>query len=314
MTITQPRLAGGQFTFWDGLPSDAALSHRNPDEVFTATGGEKDGRWFVQSLQTHPAPVQDGAFMRYTLHIGGQPHVNARMSTAAALVPDEVKAEATEKTHELATAGERFTVLSEVDGTVRIDELRGYVNGSSVYGLVKNSRTKGIALDKLNILAVEKGYGKQEKLAAKFDRVASTVPVTEEVTFDGIPDLGEDYSETTEFAAAYLVDGPNFGTAAPGCVFLATDIQAEDGIVNGFLWAPNDTQLFSEFGSQYTDNVHYDEENSRGIKVTKTRLGLKRMGGRIRDFDPAKVDLNTFYGTVPEDRADGYRFIMGQDS
>lgn len=48
----------------------------------------------------------------------------------------------------------------------------------------------------------------------------------------------------------YLIDGPDFGGGpTPGCMVLATDIQTEDGIVNGYLWAPEDSAVESEHGS-----------------------------------------------------------------
>jgi hypothetical protein len=72
----------------------------------------------------------------------------------------------------------------------------------------------------------------------------------------------------------YLIDGPDFGEgSAPGCLFAATDVQAEDGIVNGYFWAPDGSGVFSEHGSMY-----FDDMKARGARVRHYQPGAMTFG------------------------------------
>ena len=287
-----PRDAGdGQFVDKTQSAPDTSLAS---DDRFVAVKGTRNGQHAIEAEQTHPQPVNG----RYIIHIGGAPEVNARMAAIFRLYTPEERAWASLTASDLANEGAKMTVLADRgNGASAIEGTGGVYGGRNVI-FCKGSKSKYYELDKLNLINVEKGYGRQDSLAATFDEKASLVPVTEKPTYDGLPEYGEsdedDETDVTTIAAVYLIDGPDFGNGKePGCMFLATDIQSADGIVNGYFWTPDDAVLLtSESGSFYTKD-------------------LDRRAGRLRDFKPNSLTYTEAWH-LDEDRATGYRQVLGK--
>ncbi len=82
----------------------------------------------------------------------------------------------------------------------------------------------------------------------------------------------------------------------PGCMFLATDYDPENDIVNGYMWAPRGSGFASEHGSMYGSE-------------------LKAVGGRIRDYTPGSMTFgDCINGTLGEDRSSAYLVVTGDQS
>ncbi|UQX88715.1 hypothetical protein M6D93_01625 [Jatrophihabitans telluris] len=77
-------------------------------------------------------------------------------------------------------------------------------------------------------------------------------------------------------------------------MFFATDIQAEDGIVNGYHWFPLGSGLIPEHGSMYV----------RDIEAT---------GGRVVDYEPGALTFGDLLNRkLPRSRVEAYRVVQGQ--
>ncbi|WP_159601637.1 hypothetical protein [Agromyces humi] len=294
----------------------AAGAHARPeDHRFAAVPSYTKGLYNVESESTNPIktlPNENSGFVRTVVHMGALPHADNMKAAAAALFTDEERDTAREKAAELEQSGKPFTALVQIEHTVKIAELRSSGHGAF---LIKGSRTKGWNASTPTFLAVENGYGKQDKLAAIFDEKAAIVPAADPVTAEvfatmideeetppqviGHDEDGDEIYEDRGFTHAFLFEGPNFYGPENrkdtfGCVFFATDIQREHGIVNGYLWAPDGAGgITSEHGSQYM-------------------IDLERRGGVIRDFQPGSINMKSAWKELPEGRADGYRYIAGE--
>jgi hypothetical protein len=324
--IEPNRIPNGEYTFKDQSAPDNVLAERPIDDVFHAVKGSGAGHWRIESEQTSPGPV-NGV---YTFRIGGAAHVNTRIGAALRLFTEDDRAEARAEVEALKTpvgnalpeegqppapaADKKVTILigsgngvQAIEGTSHVTangELRLFCKGSKSKYYELHEGSKILA----NVLAVRRGYGKQAELAAEFDAKAAQVPVTVPSTFEGIPDLNGEYRDENvkeTIAAVFLIDGHDFGNGKePGCMFLATDIMTEDGIVNGYFWSPDDAGLLtSESSSFYTADV-YDRS---GRLVQK---GLTQAGGRLRDYEPGSMTFDNAWRNMSEDRATGYRQIL----
>jgi hypothetical protein len=246
--------------------------------------------------------VRDGR-STITIHIGGAPWLNTRHGAAARLVSEGTRDVVRQEVRDLSLAGEKMTLLIEDSGTVRaLETSGGGQHGQAAEPIlwVKGSKGSYYLLNKLNILAVKKGYGKQDAIAAEFDKLAEQTPVTEKSTWDDLPVQEDDGDPINTIAAVYLIDGPDFGNGKePGCLFFATDLQPEDedrpesgGIINGYFWAPSDAGLLtSESGSFYTRDI-------------------RSKSGRVRDYTPNSLTYRNAM-TLPTDRAEGYKALLG---
>lgn len=286
---------GGEFGNHTRDEATVVLSDIAADQVFTARDTGKSGYLQVTNDQIDPPPITGDGFTRHTIHIGGIAHTNVRAKAILSLYRDSEKATAARAEAEsLAAAGEKMTALCITPrGAVSVREGTGMIYHGNPMLKAKGSRTTGYYLDDINVVGVAKGYGKSELLIAEYQTIANGVPVVDKPSYEDIPDWSDNEAEPpNDIAAAFLIDGPDFGEgSAPGCLFLATDIQAEDKIVNGYFWAPDDSGVFSEHGSMYYED-------------------LDRRGGRIRDYKPGALTFSEVMGgDLGHDRAAAYAKI-----
>ena len=282
-----PRVADGRFTDKEQTAPETDLTDA---EEFRAVKGYRNGHHSIQSAQTHPA--QTGSLI--TITIGGDPHVNQRYGAALRLISEEERNWARLHVNEFAAAGEKVTVLIERGSQVEALEGTGTVIDGRPALFAKGSKRRYYPIENLNIIGVAKGYGGQDYLAEQFGEKAAIVPVTEKFSTDGIPEY-DGSGEQDSIAAAFLIEGPDFGNGSePGCMFLATDIQTEHGIVNGYFWTPDDAgMLTSESGSFYVRD-------------------MERKAGRIRDYEAGSLSYRDAWSKLSEDRATGYREVLGK--
>lgn len=295
--VNHPRAAAGTFT---DKPQSEPESSLAQDDRFVAVKSHYMGRHTVQSEQTHPAPTGNS----FVIQIGGAPHVNQRFGAALRLVSQEERETARAFANRQAADGGRMTISLDRGNQVEIVEgtggmLRGN-DGFEPVLFIKGSKKKFFGLNDLNLIGAVAHYGRMDELADRFNDTMSAVPVTEPVTFEGIPeyeleDEDDENAPETTIAAAFLIEGPDFGNGRePGCMFLATDIQSEDGIVNGYFWSPDDAGLLtSESGSFYTKD-------------------MDRKAGRIRDYEAGSLTFKDAWSKLSEDRASGYRELLGR--
>ncbi len=290
---------GGQFAASQHADAGVDLA-----EQFPAPRSKGQGRWEVSDTVAEELESDGSAFRRTALHIGGQPHRAQRNKAAIALISEVDDHETTEnKLRVLCKGGAQMTVLTaDGTGSVEAKEVRGYPMGDRLAVQRKGATRAAYALDSDAVLAVAPGYGKQEVLAQQFHDRLAQVPQTAPVDFDGIPDHeaasreSDDYPEPPEaISAAYLVDNPDFqGGKVDGCMFLATDYDQENDIVNGYLWAPESSGLTSEHGSAYGAD-------------------LKRRGGRITNYEPGRLSFaDCVNDGIPPSRSEAYRCVTGQ--
>jgi hypothetical protein len=290
--IKHPRVSDGTFTDKPQSAAEATLSVTPDDEIFRAVK-RSNGEHRVESVQTEPVAISDGVFTTVRITVGGESHVNQRYGATLRLYSADDRAAAVEEASQLM--GEKVSILSDRgNGATVYEGTLATLSGDTVL-FVKGSTRKYRALSGLRVLAVKKGYGKQDALAADFNSKASIVPVTVPVTYDGIPEYDENDESDTSIAAVYLIEGPDFGNGREdGCMFMATDIQAEEGIVNGYFWSPDDAGLLtSESGSFYTKD-------------------LERKAGRLRDYEAGSLSYSDAWQNISEDRAEGYRQVLGK--
>ncbi|MFE6966963.1 hypothetical protein ACFVAJ_17765 [Agromyces sp. NPDC057679] len=273
----------------------ATSGHTEADR-FTPRAANTKGIYGLESENTSPISVENGWV---TVRMGGYPHANILKGATVSTFTDAERAAAREKADQLVAADKPFTALFELHGDPVIAEVRGHGD----FLLLKGSRSRGWSIDTPTFLAVEAGYGKQDKLAAAFNDKASLIPVVDEPTppdFSKIPDYGDGYPPEQEtVAAVFMVKGHDFGAMASartnlnGCLFFATDIQRGDGIVNGYFWAPDDAPLLtSETSSMYVDNL--------------------KDAAIVRDYEPGSLSYNELWKTIPDDRLAGYAYALGR--
>jgi hypothetical protein len=238
------------------------------------------------------------------IHLGGRPHLKARNTAAAVLLAESEQRDATRaRLRQLCEQGAPMTTLT-VDraGSVTANEGRGIIYQDRPMLLNKGSKSRGHYLDdpRSEPVAVTRGFGGQDQLAAAFHAKLDDVPEVRPADYDGVPDEAQrtfnaDGSEP--IAAVYLLDHPGFGpdgeSATAGVMFMATDMDREDGIVNGYLWVPEESGMYAEFGSQYTRD-------------------LERMGGRVVDYEPGRLSTTDCMRTLPGTRGEAYRAVTGQ--
>jgi len=288
---------GGQFAASQHSESDVEVA-----EQFPPPRSKGQGRWEVSDTVAEELST-DGPVQRTAFHFGGQPHRAQRNKAAIALMHEVDDHETTvNKLGVLCKGGAQMTYLAaDGSGSVEAKEVRGYPMGDRLAVQRKGATRAAYALNSDAVLAVAPGYGKQEVLAQQFHDRLAQVPRTAPVDFDGIPDHeaaareSEDYPEPPEtIAAAYLVDNPDFqGGTVDGCMFLATDYDQENDIVNGYLWAPESSGLTSEHGSAYGAD-------------------LKRRGGRITNYEPGQLSFaDCVNDGIPPSRSEAYRCVTG---
>lgn len=206
---------------------------------------------------------------------------------------------------QLAEQGKPMTVLTtDPYGNVRAIEGRGSISTDgrkTPFIQLKGGQTSGYALDgeyAIPVLSVRSGYGGQDSLAVEYERRKGMVPQIEPAHFDGIPDYNWREEPPSAIAAAFLVPGPSNhtddGKPVPGCMFFATDIQAEDGIVNGYHWFPKGSGLIPEHGSMYVRDIEHH-------------------GGRIKGYEPGALSFGDLLNKkLPRSRVEAYRAVQGQ--
>jgi len=259
---------GGEFGNHNRPESDIMLAERDADQEFTLRKSYENGIQQIANDQTDPPPVKTDFGFTHTIKMGGITHANIRARAIGSMFDADA---AKEGVRELIESGKKVTLLTQNPrGTVHAHEGTGANTVGGLLLMKKGSRTRGYTFDKMNILSSAEGYGKGEQLLAQYTAAADHVPVVDEATFAGIPDTTDSEDEPpNDIAAMYLIDGPDFGEgSAPGCLFAATDVQAEDGIINGYFWAPDGSGVFSEHGSMY-----FDDMKQRGARVRHYRPG-----------------------------------------
>lgn len=257
---------GGQFATGSKSESDVELNTRPPLVESTRQRGE----FTVFNASVKDVPSNNPSFKRQIIHPGGHPELRARGGLVAMRMDTDG---ATGKAHELAEGREKATVLYQYkDGSVNIKEGTLVMYGDDLAVVNKGSSSgKGIYLRDARILAVEKGYGKAQKLADAYRDAEDSFPDVEEATFDDIPEEGPT-ERLNEIAAVYAFTHPGFepGQDGRGSLFFVTDIQRGDGIVNGYGVYPPGSGMFSEHGSMYVDD-------------------LKKTGGRVAGYRPGEL-------------------------
>lgn len=319
--VNQPRGINGHKAgeYAEHIPTPPAdvIPARDPADIFGAVKGSSNGLWDVQSAQSEIQLI-NGSYM---IPMGGEPRKNTRIGAAlrlytsddrydmrraflALVQPDGEPVE--QKVTVLVGVGNR---VQAIEGVARFDS-SGRLNLWCKASKRNYYPFNGGSPMMENLLDFRKGYNKQDELAAAFDKVAGQVPVTELSSFDGIPEYSSDEDSEDTVAAAYLINSHDFGEGVvPGCMFLATSIQTEDGIVNGYFWAPDDQgQVTSEFSSCYVK----DSWSADGRRMLQR--GLTSLGGRIRDYEPGSLSTSDAWQNLSENRANGYAQILGKQS
>ena len=201
---------------------------------------------------------------------------------AAGAVLGEQTAGTLDLEHVLVTRcedSERMSVLvQDRTGTVRVIEGTGVPAGPEVRGLVllaRGTRSTLYRLDKAGeVLAVRQGFGGAEQLSAEFQAALGLVPMVRPATVDGITVMQG--SHPPDLGATFLLHGPgvDFTTIAAGCLFFATDLEMPAGVVWGFLWAPSNSGLTSEFGSLRAEDLSHNAGRIDDYASTLTIEGV----------------------------------------
>ena len=289
---------GGQFAASQHADAGVDLA-----EQFPAPRSKGQGRWEVSDTVKEDMP-DDGPIQSMKFHMGGQPHRAQRNKAALALISEVDDHETTEnKLRVLCKSGAQMTVLTaDGTGSVEAKEVRGYPMEDRLAVQRKGATRAAYALDSDTVLAVAPGYGHQEVLARQFHDRLAQVPQTVKADFDGLPDHeaasreSDDYPEPpSDIGAAYLIEHPGFGGGrVDGCMFLATDYDRDNDIVNGYFWAPDNSELTSEHGSMIGDD-------------------LSRRGGRITNYQKDSLTFKDCLSDgIPPSRSEAYRCVTGQ--
>ena len=274
---------GGQFATTSRAETGLALSPEHPPLV----EGYQRGVWSVVDSTKEERPDVRPGIRQTVVHMQGQAHTRAatgmtalRMQRAGQFdqYPPELRT--------LAESSAKVTVLRRTrNGDVEAREGTLFLNGDSI-GLVNKGdrRGKGIWLHDPStpdsgsrVLAVARGYGAQEALAAQFREHAAQVPQVEPATFEDLPVVEDGTEPPSAIAAVYSFTHPGFeeGQDGRGSMFFVTDFQPGDGseepwgggVVNGYGIYPPESGLESEHGSMYARD-------------------LKRWGGRVKGYQP----------------------------
>lgn len=267
-----------------GIPTGGRFAATARTEAGTALAGGSHppivqrhtrGEFTVVETGMRDVPSGTPGVLRTVIQIGGFPEVSAQTGTAALRMERSEQVDAiTGRLAQLAEGSSKASVLyrtrsgdviaKEGTLTVRDGEIVMWDKGTG-----KTGQWMTGASSAKQILAVAPGYGGSQGLADRFWALAASVPELEPATFDGIPEWDGDGEPPTDIAAVYVFNHPGFdGTQdGRGSVFFATDVQGEDGIVNGYgVYSPT-SGLTSEHGSMYTAD-------------------LKRWGGRVSGYQP----------------------------
>lgn len=281
---------GGQYALQNRTEADVILGQ--PVETYPPTTAHPStGVWDLLD-PTVCAEEKLGMFTRTVVTPGGVPHVRARAAAAAALLTDGTRSESE------TTAGAPISLLTITDsGTVQVREGTGATDSEGRPMLLRkgNNSRSGWLIERLHVLAAVDGHGGQYELAEMFNEAMRKVPATVAAHVDDIPTqetLGGSIEAPERVAAAFLIDGPRWraGEApVPGCVFLATD--TDDGLVNGFFWAPDGSGLTSE-------------------PMTLHLADLETRGGRLPAFAPGSISMTqAVSGRLAGDRARMYGLL-----
>lgn len=284
---------GGQFATTARGEAGLALVPEHPP----LTEGYQRGVWSV--VDSTKEELTDGppGIMRTMVHMQGRPDVRAATGMAALRMQRSGQFdEYPPQLRTLAEASSKATVLRRTrNGDVEAREGTLFLNGESIGLVNKGDRSgKGIWLYDptrpdagSQVLAVAKGYGAQEALAAQFRAHADQVPATEPTTFDDLPVAEADVEPPSAIAAVYSFTHPGFeeGQDGRGSLFFVTDFQPGDGsenpwgggVVNGYGIYPPESGLESEHGSMYARD-------------------LKRWGGRVKGYQPGSHTFRDVMG------------------
>jgi hypothetical protein len=284
-----------------GTPTGGQFAQMSRAEAGTVLDADADGgpaplkeidRGVFVVADTVTKPLSDdvvpGArITRTEITIGGRPERRAETGLVALALERDAGSDEDDLKDQLrsiaATGDGKATVLvRHRSGSVQAVEGKVLHEGDSDGSLAllsKGSRSKGFYLFRdrsPKVLAVEPGYGKASKLAERYRQAAANLPTLDEATFDGIPEWSDNSDEPpSEVAAAYVLDHPGFDGSQDGrgVVYLATDRDAGNGIVNGYMICPDSSGLVSEHGSMLESD-------------------LARMGGRVVGYQPGSLSFS----------------------
>jgi hypothetical protein len=298
----QNRDQGGRFADGphDEVDLDGPLAGE-PPELPKVVKAREPGVWGVASTQTKTVSI-DGADI-ISRDPAGIPELRARHLAAGAIMAehghgDTWDAEAKVTGH--CEAGGRMTVLvQDTTGTVRAIEGTGVPAeeaGERHVVKAKGSTSSAYRLGPAGrLLKVTSAYGCAQDLSDDYQTSLRTVPELGPATTSGIPPAGPG-APPSAIAAAYLVEGPaeDTGGNTAGCVFLATDYDAENDIVSGYFWAPGDSGLYSESSSMYGSD-------------------LLRRGGRVEGYEPGSLSFgDAVDGRLGTTRTVAYERLLGR--
>jgi hypothetical protein len=292
MSTSQPRKpkgipVGGQFATMTRAEGDTVLG---ADDVGIQLREIDRGVFEVADTIAKRLSDEDVPGARITrteITIGGRPERRAETGLATLALERSSGTDDDEMIRQLraiAAEGDGKATLLVRHRTGSVQAIEGKVleavdSGRSLALLSKGSRSKGHYLFRdrsPKVLAAEPSYGKAPQLAERYRQAAADLPVLDEATFDGIPEWTDISDEPpSEVAAVYVLDHPGFDGSQDGrgVVYLATDRDAENGIVNGYMICPDGSGLFSEHGSM-------------------RETDLARMGGRVVDYQPGSLTFS----------------------
>ena len=280
-----------------------------PDETPLRDAGK--GVTDVSNASVEIEDRGDG-FTRMRMHMNGRPDMRVFNTTAAEIYrdldDDEFRSRIQAELWKTAEDRAKVSLLTvDQSGSVRVREGTMFMSGDGQPALLpKGQRRKGHLIRPDMVVDAARGYGHAQALADSFrQRAARFVPAVSPTTASDVladlPVADPGQEPPSAISAVYMVDGPDFTGDGPprGCLFFATDVMPPEGpgekggIVNGYLWAPEDSGLYSESGSQYVDD-------------------LVRAGGKVRDYQPGSMQFRDCWQGMPKTRVDAYQRIMGR--
>lgn len=300
----------------DVMPADDTFLNdfRLGDVTVTDIGG---GRYLIQDgTETNPGSADESPMRtRVRAQLGMDRATAARNRAAAAIARDLYDVDELNAHIEAYAAKNASVTYLEVtrNGSVQAVEGRLFQAANGMTGfLPKGNRNNGVLFGTTGIVDIAPGYGQAASLAQTWARrkaqfTPAVTPLDPVDGWDDVPVSPFDRPETRErIAAVYLIDGPSWtGEVAPGCMFLATDIQrSTDGsegdgerpnqghIVNGYFWAPSGHGLVPEHGSMHTTDLV-----ARGAQVT--------------DYEPGSLAFADCFD-LPRERTEAYRAVTGR--
>lgn len=236
----------GAFGNHNRTESPITLAGQDPDQVFTLRDGSGHGVFIIVNDQIEPSPERDDSAYTHTAgRIGGFAHTRIRARAIAEMFDQKAATAAVEAR---AEAGEQMTVLTTgPQGGAIVREVTGTMTASGAALRTKGSRTNGVHLRNINVLASTPGYGNTDQMLAQYTAAANQIPVVNKSTFEDIPEWSGEGKQPSDIAAMYLVDSNDIGqVSTPGCLFAATSFNPETNRFDGYMWAPDGSSATSE--------------------------------------------------------------------